>query len=65
MRGDTQESNTSSASWGRDGPPPVIAAARFGYCPVAAALATATRLVPTDIEVYHDQARPSALVLPA
>ena len=28
-------------------------------------LATATRLVPTDIEVYHDQARPSALVLPA
>ena len=28
-------------------------------------LATATRLVPTDIEVYHDQARPSALLLPA
>jgi uncharacterized protein len=27
-------------------------------------LATATRLVATDIEVYHDQARPSALVLP-
>ena len=28
-------------------------------------LATATRLVPTDIEVYHDEARPSALLLPA
>jgi uncharacterized protein len=28
-------------------------------------LATGTRLVPTDIEVYHDQARPSALLLPA
>ena len=28
-------------------------------------LATATRLVPTDIEIYHDQARPSALLLPA
>jgi len=28
-------------------------------------LATATRLVPTDLEVYHDQARPSALLLPA
>jgi len=28
-------------------------------------LATAARLVSTDIEVYHDQARPSALVLPA
>lgn len=28
-------------------------------------LATATRLVPTDIELYHDQARPSALLLPA
>ena len=28
-------------------------------------LATATHLVPTDIEVYHDQARPSALLLPA
>ena len=28
-------------------------------------LATATRLVPTDIEVYHHQARPSALLLPA
>jgi uncharacterized protein len=28
-------------------------------------LATATRLIATDIEVYHDQARPSALVLPA
>ncbi len=28
-------------------------------------LATATRLVPTDIEVYHDQGRPSALLLPA
>ena len=28
-------------------------------------LATATRLVPTDIEVYHDPARPSALLLPA
>ena len=27
-------------------------------------LVTATRLVPTDIEVYHDQARPSALLLP-
>jgi uncharacterized protein len=27
-------------------------------------LATAARLVSTDIEVYHDQARPSALVLP-
>ena len=27
-------------------------------------LATATRLVPTDIEVYHDQARPSVLLLP-
>ncbi len=28
-------------------------------------LATATRLVPTDVVVYHDQARPSALLLPA
>ena len=28
-------------------------------------LATATRLVATDIEVYHGQARPSALLLPA
>jgi predicted acyl esterase len=28
-------------------------------------LATAARLVPTDIEVYHNLARPSALVLPA
>ena len=28
-------------------------------------LATTTRLVSTDIEVYHDQARPSALLLPA
>jgi putative CocE/NonD family hydrolase len=28
-------------------------------------LATATRLVPTDIVVYHDAARPSALLLPA
>ena len=28
-------------------------------------LATATRLVQTDIELYHDQARPSALLLPA
>jgi uncharacterized protein len=28
-------------------------------------VATATGLVPTDIEVFHDQARPSALVLPA
>ena len=28
-------------------------------------LATATRLVPTDIELCHDQARPSALLLPA
>jgi uncharacterized protein len=28
-------------------------------------LATATRLVSTDIEIYHDQARPSALLLPA
>jgi putative CocE/NonD family hydrolase len=28
-------------------------------------LATATRLVATDIEVYHDQARPSAVLLPA
>ena len=28
-------------------------------------LATATRLVPTEIEVYHHQARPSALLLPA
>jgi uncharacterized protein len=28
-------------------------------------LATATRLVATDIEVYHDQARASALLLPA
>ncbi|MGO8888953.1 MAG: CocE/NonD family hydrolase [Streptosporangiaceae bacterium] len=28
-------------------------------------LATATRLVPTDIEVYHDRARPSALLIPA
>ena len=27
-------------------------------------LATATHLVPADVEVYHDQARPSALVLP-
>ena len=27
-------------------------------------LATATRLVPTDVVVYHDQARPSALLLP-
>jgi len=27
-------------------------------------LATATRLVPTDIEVYHDQAGRSALLLP-
>jgi len=41
MSGDTQESNTSSASRGPDGPPAVIAAARFGYCPVAAALASA------------------------
>lgn len=28
-------------------------------------LATATRLVPADVVVYHDQARPSALLLPA
>jgi predicted acyl esterase len=28
-------------------------------------LATAARLVSTDVEVYHDLARPSALVLPA
>ena len=28
-------------------------------------LATATRLVPTGIEVYHDRGRPSALLLPA
>ena len=28
-------------------------------------LATATRLVPTDTVVYHDAARPSALLLPA
>ena len=28
-------------------------------------LAKATRLVPTDIVVYHDAARPSALLLPA
>ena len=28
-------------------------------------LAVATRLVLTDIEVYHDQARPSVLLLPA
>jgi uncharacterized protein len=27
-------------------------------------LATATRLVPTDIVIYHDLARPSALLLP-
>ena len=27
-------------------------------------LATATRLVPTDVVVYHDQGRPSALLLP-
>jgi predicted acyl esterase len=27
-------------------------------------LANAARLVATDIEVYHDRARPSALVLP-
>ena len=41
MRGDTQESNTWSASWGRDGSLAAIAAARFGYCPVVAALASA------------------------
>jgi hypothetical protein len=27
-------------------------------------LATATQLVPTDIVIYHDQTRPSALLLP-
>ena len=38
MRWYTQESNTSSASRMRDGSAAVSAAARFGYCPVAAAL---------------------------
>jgi hypothetical protein len=28
-------------------------------------LATATRLVPADIVIYHDATRPSALLLPA
>ena len=130
MRRRTQESNTSSAFRARDGTSALRAAARFGYCPLAAALiiaetrpatwssgvtpvlaccaakvasmppymianpltgghrlrlqvsggahprfarhtgtaeplATAARLVPTDVVVYHDAARPSALVVPS
>jgi hypothetical protein len=38
MRRRTQESNTSSASRSRDGVLAVSAVARFGYCPLAAAL---------------------------
>jgi hypothetical protein len=41
----TQESNTSSASRTRDGPAAVSAAARFGNCPVAAALTIAATCV--------------------
>jgi hypothetical protein len=43
MRWYTQESNTSSVSRSRDGSAAVSAAARFGYCPVAAALTIGVR----------------------